>query len=442
MLKFFLEGGHIPLLLLLAGAFFLVYLRFQPFRRPKKMLDAMRQGGGDGVSPYRAVTLALAGTLGVGNIVGVANAVCIGGAGAIFWMWISALFAMILKYAETVLAVAHRRERRQGGYFGGACYYIKDHFFAKRRYRMGLFFSVLFAALMILNALSMGCIIQVNAISSAFEGILKLPNWVSGLLLTVCLLPFLLRDTKGIAAFTEWLVPMMSVGYTVLSVAVLIMRRDALGEALASIFRQAFSAESMTGGVIGFLTSRAIRIGTMRGLLSNEAGCGTAPIAHATADTDSPAAQGVFGLVEVFVDTVLMCTLTALAILVSDVGFGGGYVAFGDNSMQCVQAAFSSVLGEWASGFLAVAVLLFGVATVLCQSHYGMTCVRYLSDSRPARVTYTAVFCGVIVVGAMVATGSVFALGDIALALMTYINLAVLIMMGKEVGCETDTLLK
>jgi AGCS family alanine or glycine:cation symporter len=365
--------------------------------------------------------------------VGVANAVCIGGAGAIFWMWISALFAMILKYAETVLAVAHRRERRQGGYFGGACYYIKDHFFAKRRYRMGIFLSILFAALMILNALSMGCIIQVNAISSAFEGILKFPNWMSGLLLTVCLLPFLLRDTKGIAAFTEWLVPMMSVGYTVLSVAVLIMRRDALGEALASIFRQAFSAESMTGGVIGFLTSRAIRIGTMRGLLSNEAGCGTAPTAHAAAETNSPAAQGVWGIFEVFVDTILLCTATALVILVSDAA------SFGveENAVMLTVRAYASVLGGWSEWFFAVAIFCFGFATVLCWANYGRESLAFITRKKRFTFVYPILLIVSLWSGVLSAPQSVWGLSDFAISALTTVNLTVLFCMRREVRTET-----
>ena len=439
----------VPIFLFGAGAYYIIKLKGFFIIHPKKTFSALfvRRGSGS-VSPARALSMALAGTLGVGNIVGVASALYLGGAGAIFWMVLSAIVAMVLKYAEIVLAVRYREAGEDGVPVGGAPFYIKVCFNKIGLNRLGAVLAALFSLLCVFNALTMGNILQVNSVAGAFEEAFGVPRLLCGVVLALFCAVVMVGGAKGIANLTAKLVPLITVLFVILCLAVVIARRERLGDAVYSIFSDALGFDSAAGGVLGyllsggFLRSSGLRYGTMRGLLSNEAGCGTAPIAHATADTDSPAAQGVFGLVEVFVDTVLMCTLTALAILVSDAGFGGGYMAFGDNSMQCVQAAFSSVLGEWASGFLAVAVLLFGVATVLCQSHYGMPCVRYLSNSKPARVTYTAVFCGVIVVGAMAATGSVFALGDIALALMTYINLAVLIMMGKEVGRETDLLIK
>ena len=435
MIRFFLTGGHIPILLLLGGLFFLVYLRFQPLRSPKRMLNALcHSSGGSGVSPFRAVTLALAGTLGVGNIVGVANAVWIGGAGAVFWMWISALLAMILKYAEIVLAVSHRRELRRGGYFGGACYYIKDYFFAKRRFYSGAFLSAVFALLMVLNALSMGCIIQVNAVGSALFGVASVPSWVSALLLTLLIVPFLLRDSKGIAALTEWLVPLMSCGYVVLSVAVLILRRDAVGSAFASIFNQAFSLAGMTGGVVGFLTSRALRIGTMRGLLSNEAGCGTAPTAHAAAETDSPAAQGVWGIFEVFVDTVLLCTATALVLLVGDptvLGQGG------ENAVMLTVRAYSSVLGAWSEWFFVAAILCFGYATVLCWANYGRESLAVMSGKKRWRYLYFLCFVACIWVGVFSAPAHIWALSDFAISALTTINLVMLFLMRREIRLET-----
>lgn len=286
-----LTGGAIPPLLLLAGGFFLLYLRGAPLRFPRRMLRAMtHKSSPDGVSPFRAVTLALAGTLGVGNIVGVANALRVGGAGALFWMWVSALLAMVLKYAEILLAVSHRRTAPDGTHTGSAVCYIRDRFPS----RAGTALAAVFGGLTVLDALSMGCVIQVNAVSSALHGTLGLPLPAAGALLLVLSVPVILRPPRAVSALTEYLVPIMSLGYLVLSLAVLILRREAVAPALASVFREAFHPQSAAGGFLGFLTCRALRVGTMRGLLSNEAGCGTAPTAHACAATDSPASQGVW----------------------------------------------------------------------------------------------------------------------------------------------------
>jgi AGCS family alanine or glycine:cation symporter len=396
-----------------------------------------QQDSSSGVSPFRALTLALAGTLGVGNLVGVANAVAIGGAGAIFWLWISALVAMILKYAEIVLAVLHRRATRHG-YCGGAYYYIKDHFFAKRWYRFGIVIASIFAGFMILNSLSMGCIIQVNAVASAFSGVLSIPTGATAVVLLLLVTPFLLRGTRGIAGLTEWLVPIMTGGFVVLSFAVLLIRRDALGDAIASIFREAFSSESMAGGVVGFLTSRAIKIGTMRGLLSNEAGCGTAPTAHAAAETNSPAAQGVWGIVEVFVDTIILCSATALVILVAGVDDS----ALGNNGILLTVHAYSAVLGSWAGYFLAVAIFCFGYATVLCWANYGMESLAFLTRKKRWKYVYVVTVCICIVIGARATPDSVWSLADFAIAALTGINLCMLLLMRLEIRSETENWLK
>ncbi len=435
MLRWLLTGGAIPALLMTAGVLLLLYLRGIPLRSPVAMLRAMKRSeDGEGVSPFRAVMLALAGTLGVGNMVGVANAIMIGGAGAIFWMWISALAAMILKYAEILLAVAHRRTHRDGRFFGGAYYYIKDFFEGRGYARTGLILSFLFALLMIVNSLSMGCVIQVNAISAAFEGVLHVPLWVSGVLLCLLTLPVVIRGTRQISALTEVLVPIMTAGYIILSVAVLLVRRRELADVLGLILRSAFTPESAGGGVVGFLTSRALRAGTMRGLLSNEAGCGTAPTAHAAANTKSPAAQGVWGIFEVFVDTILLCTATALVILVSDTGLEG-------DAIMVTVRAYSSVLGSWSEWFFAGAILSFGYATLLCWAGYGLESLRFLCRSRAARFLFFAAFGACILIGAVSAPERIWDTADFAIASMTAINLMALWLMRREIRSESRRLL-
>ncbi len=431
MLKWLLTGGLIPPILLLVGVFFLIYLKGYPWRAPRRMLAALRGGTErDGTSPFRAMMLALAGTLGVGNIVGVANAITIGGAGAVFWMWISALFAMILKYAEIVLAVSHRRTDGSGGFFGGAVYYIRDWFAAHRRARLAVILPIVFAALMVVDALSMGCVIQVRAVGETLEEVVGIPTVYSAVLLVVLTLPLLARGTKGISALTEYLVPIMTAGYIILSVAVLILRRDALGQALLAIWRDAFAPESAVGGVSGFLLSRALRVGTMRGLLSNEGGCGTAPTAHAEADAKSPAHQGVWGIFEVFVDTILLCTATALVILVSGVETSSGGV------MMTV-TAYSSVLGGFAGWFFSAAVFCFGYATLLCWGSYGMESVRFLSHKKRWRVLYILVFGLCILFGVRGAPEAVWNIADFAIAAMTAINLFALLLLRREIKGET-----
>lgn len=431
MLKWLLTGGLIPPMLLLVGVFFLIYLKGYPWRAPRQMLAALRSGTErDGTSPFRAMMLALAGTLGVGNIVGVANAIAIGGAGAVFWMWISALFAMILKYAEIVLAVSHRRTDGSGGFFGGAVYYIRDWFAAHRRARLAVIVPIVFAVLMVVDALSMGCVIQVRAVGATLEEVVGIPTVYSGVLLVMLTLPLLARGTKGISALTEYLVPIMTAGYIILSVAVLILRRDALGQALLSIWQDAFAPESAVGGVSGFLLSRALRVGTMRGLLSNEGGCGTAPTAHAEADAKSPAHQGVWGIFEVFVDTILLCTATALVILVSGVETSSGGV------MMTV-TAYSSVLGGFAGWFFSAAVFCFGYATLLCWGSYGMESVRFLSHKKRWRVLYILVFGLCILFGVRGAPEAVWNIADFAIAAMTAINLFALLLLRREIKGET-----
>ena len=403
------------------------------------MLASMKpQGGEVRISPFRAVTEALAGTLGVGNIVGVANAIYIGGAGAVFWMWISALLAMILKYAEILLAVVHRRQTEDGKKHGGAFYYIKDHFFSKGMVRTGAFLSSAFALLMILDALSMGCVIQVRAVVSATTDTFHVPVWFVAILLLILTIPPMLCGRHGISSLTQYLVPIMTAGYVILSVAVLYLRRDVLGNAFYTVFSSAFSISSVGGGVLGFLTSRALRVGTMRGLLSNEAGCGTSPTAHAGADAKSPAAQGVWGIFEVLVDTLLLCTLTALVVLVSysDVEM------LGSDGMKMAIRAYSTVLGGASELFFAVAVFCFGYATLLSWGGYGMEALSFLTSKKRWRALYLSLFCICIFIGSFFTGAYAWGISDFAIAAMTTINLLVLVSMRREVRTHTFSFFK
>lgn len=430
ILQNLLTGGGVPILLTAAGLFFFFYLRGLPFLRPRAMLRALTEKQPGGISPFRALTQSLAGTLGVGNIAGVANAIAVGGAGALFWMWISALLAMILKYAEVLLAVRYRETAADGSHFGGAVYYIRRAFG-----RLGGFAGILFAGFMILNSFTMGCVIQVNAVSSAFFGVLNLPAWITAAGLVILTAPVILRGSRGISALTEYLVPIMSLGFLVLSVAVLILRREAIPAVWNSIFREAFSPESAAGGILGFLTCRALRVGTMRGLLSNEAGCGTAPTAHAGANTVSPAAQGVWGILEVFVDTILLCSLTGFVILVNL----PAAAEFADAPVMMTAAAFRASLGSGAGFFLSAAVFCFGYATVICWADYGASALWAIKPSKRLKSVYTILFLACIPIGCAVAPGAVWSVSDFAITVLTSINLLALFLLRREIRAETKT---
>ena len=435
-------SSAIPLLLFAVGLFYLFRLRWFYLLHPVRcvrLLFGHRPAGG--ISPFRALTVALAGTLGVGNIVGVAAALYFGGPGAVLWMLVSALVAMVLKYAEITLALRHRRISAGGEPVGGAPYYIRDGLTQGGMPRLGKILAAVFALLCLVNAVTMGSLLQVNAVAGAMETGFSIHPFLTGGAVAILAVIALKGGASRIASLTEKLVPLMTVGFLVVCAAVLILRRERIPRALWAIWEDAFSPATVGAGIGGFFVSKGVRLGVMRGLISNEAGCGTAPMAHATAQTDLPARQGLFGLVEVFVDTVLLCSVTALCILVSD----SGPTAYGEDTVRTAQAAFSSVLGEWAGWFFAVAMLLFGVATVLCWIHYGKTCAAYLGQGSPTATRfYTGAYAVALVVsvvmGAVVAPTAAWKLADTAISLMTVLNLAILLLMHREVRAETDRL--
>ena len=430
-----------PILLLVSGLYFSFKLNLFYVRHPIKMIRSMlSKPKNGGISPFRAVTLALAGTLGVGNIAGVASSIAIGGFGSVFWMWVSAAVAMVLKYAEIVLAIRHRR-REGDEYRGGASYYILDFFASKGKGAFGKVLGGVFALLCIVNAVTMGCVIQSNAISTSFEGVTGVPTWIIGAILAILCAIVISGNAKWVSAFSEKTVPIMTAGYILLSLAVIAARWELLGDALAAIFKDAFAFDSAAGGIIGFAISRGMRAGCMRGLMSNEAGCGTAPTAHAAAECNSPAAQGFWGIFEVFVDTILLCTLTALVIIVSVLG-GGDAMAFSSDPMMMAIKAFSSVLGGWSEYYMVISVLLFAFATIVCWAHYGKESVTFLTKRQSLAAVYVILYSLFVFIGALTAPKSAWLAADLALGVMTIINLVILFLMRREIKQETDRFFK
>lgn len=424
-------GASVPVILMLMGLYFTFYLKgfyiFHPIRTVKDMMRREKSGA---TSPFRALCLALAGTLGVGNIAGVASAIMIGGAGAIFWMWVSAFFAMALKYSEIVLAMKYRK--RDGDVnFGGAAYYIKEIFSKCNMKKIGVAVACMFGVLCVINSLTMGCIMQANALSGAVCNIYDInPTFVGVIVAAICYLS-LKKDSQRVGKISEIAVPIATISYIVVAFFAIYVGKDKIFLAFGKIFSEAFDIKSIGGGVLGFLSSRALRMGTMRGLISNEAGCGTAPTAHASSSSRSPYRQGLLGIAEVFVDTILLCTLTALVIIVS------GVAPISADPMSFCMSAFSSLLGRWAEYLIAILVFIFAYATMICWAHYGREALRFFTRKSLTQKMFLAVFCALCVLGAVSAPTLVWDLADLAIGFMTLINLGVLFVARREVAYET-----
>lgn len=430
----YLFGAVVPPLLIAAGIFFGFRLRWFHLRHPRMLLSAWSEPSSEsGVSPAKALSLSLAGTLGVGNIVGVSAAIAMGGFGAVFWMWIGALCAMLLKYAEIVLAMRHRRYDACGMPHGAAMYYIRDCFSDRKQNRIGKFLAVLFAVFCLLNAVTMGSAIQANAIADALSEIGTIAPVVTGTVLAAVCFLIIRGGSGGMLKLTERLVPTMTVGYVVLSLAAIVLRANRIPYVLSKIVREAFASSAAVGGVFGFLLSDGVRYGMMRGIISNEAGCGTAPAAHAVSDCREPARQGVWGILEVFTDTIVLCTMTALVILLYE-----EVLAEESDFMRITLHAYGAALGRFAEIFLAVSVVCFGFATIICWAHYGMESVRYCSERLRIRRMFIGVYSGSVLFGAMAPTNGVWEIADFAIGMMSVINLTVLCLMSKEVKQETD----
>jgi len=435
-------GTLVPFSLVISGLYFSIKLRFFWIFHPLKLLRSMfgkRDSGKDSISPFRAVTVALAGTLGVGNIVGVAGAIALGGFGAIFWMWASALCAMVLKYAEITLAVSHRRSGKNG-FCGGSLYYISDFFGSKGLTGLGSFTACVFALFLLLDSFTTGSVVQINAASRSMSGVFGISPVIIGISSALITFFVVITGAKGVSKLTGWLIPLLSVAYIVLSLSVMIKKADSLPYAFSAIFKNAFDLNAVGGGIVGFLTSRALRFGTMRGLLSNEAGCGTAPMAHASADAKSPAEQGFWGIFEVFVDTIVLCTLTAVIIILNY----DSVSHLGNEPIMMAISAYSVTLGAWSEYLLAASVAVFGLATVICWAHYGSECVRFLFPKRHKLFSfiYLIIYACVTVWGSVAAPDAVWSSADLSIGALTLINVAMLMLQRKEIVYHTDIFMR
>ena len=375
------------------------------------------------LTPFQAVCTALAATVGTGNVAGVAGAIAIGGSGAVFWMWISALLGMCTKFAEVTLAVHFRETNAQGDLVGGPMYYIKNGLDKKWH-----FLAYLFAAFGVLAVFGTGNATQVNTITTAIDSALssfnvlpadavKLVNLIIGIALAIIIALILIGGIKRIGNVTSRLVPFMAIMYIVLALGVIIFHIKSVPAVFASIIEGAFHPASVTGGVVGsFFMS--MKKGVSRGIFSNEAGLGTGSIAHACADTKKPVKQGFFGIFEVFVDTIIICTMTALVILCSGVPVGYGEAA----GAELTISGFTAVYGSWVSIFTAVAMCCFAFSTIIGWGLYGTRCIEFLFGSRSNK-PFMVLYSLTAVVGATMNLGLMWSIAETFNGLMVIPNL-------------------
>ena len=392
-----------------------------------------RDASDGAITPFQAVCTALAATVGTGNIAGVAGAIAIGGPGAIFWMWVSALFVMCTKYAEVTLAVHYREINANGELVGGPMYYIKNGLSKKWHW-----LAYLFAAFGVLTVFGTGNATQVNTITTAInsallnynvisESAVSTSNLIIGIIIAILIAMILLGGIKRIGHVTEKLVPFMALLYILLGLGVILLNIQNVPAVFASIFRGAFQPRAVTGGIVlSMFTS--LKKGVSRGIFSNEAGLGTGSIAHACADTKKPVKQGMFGIFEVFTDTIVICTLTALVILCSGVAVDYGKAA----GAELTILGFTSTYGSWVSIFTAVAMCCFAFSTAVGWGLYGARCIEFLFSEKVIK-PFMVIYSLVAILGATANLGLMWSIAETFNGLMAIPNLIALFLLSGTV---------
>ena len=382
------------------------------------------------MTPFQAVCTALAGTVGTGNIAGVAGAIAIGGPGAVFWMWCSALLGMCTKYAEVTLAVHYRERSATGEWIGGPMYYIKNGLGKRWQW-----LAILYALFGTLTVFGTGNATQVNTITTAIntafmqfhlisESFLPTLNLIIGIFCAMLVAMVLLGGIKRIGSVSEKLVPFMALFYVVLGIGVVLLNVQRLPGVLQSIFEGAFNPAAFTGGIIGSLFV-SMQKGVSRGIFSNEAGLGTGSIAHACADTQKPVTQGMFGIFEVFADTIIICTLTALVILCSGTPVTYGVAA----GAELTISGFTTTYGSWSSIFTAVALCCFAFSTIIGWGLYGSRFVQFLFGSNKVVRPFLVIYSFVSILGATLDLGLLWDIADTFNGLMSIPNLIALLLL-------------
>ena len=372
-----------------------------------KMFSKEQKGEGE-VTAFQAVATALAATVGTGNIAGVATAIALGGPGAVFWMWFAAIVGMTTKFAEVVLAVHFREKTEDGRFVGGPMYYIEKGLGWK-------WMAVLFAAFGTLASFGIGNMTQSNSVALAVQGSFNIPPLATGIVLAVITGLVIVGGIKRIGAFTEKLVPFMAAIYIIGGLVILFTNIGAIPAAFALIFKEAFTGTAAVGGFVGSTMMLAIRYGVARGVFTNEAGLGSAPIAHAAATTDHPVRQGLWGVFEVFVDTLVICSLTALVIITT------GAWQSGESGAVLTTLAFNTAL-PGGGIIVTVGLMLFAYSTILGWEYYGERCLEYLAGTKPIMV-FRIIWVIFVVIGAIGGLEFIWSLADTLNGLMAIPNL-------------------
>ena len=430
----FVWGPYMLILLVGTGVYLTFGVRLQSIRKigyAFKLLmqgrDKTKQEGEGEITPFQALMTALSATIGTGNIAGVATAIYLGGPGAVFWMWVTAVFGMATKYGEAVLAVKFRETMPDGSYVGGPMYYIKNGL-GKNWTWLGFLFAV-FAAV---AAFGIGNMVQSNSVARAVERAFALPYWLTGLVLAGLVFSVVIGGLKRIAEVTERLVPFMAIVYVLGALVIILANIGDLIPAFGMIFTDAFTGTAAAGGFAGSAVAQAMRFGVARGVFSNEAGLGSAPIAHAAARTKDPVRQGVVGMLGTFIDTICVCTLTALLIIMT------GAWTSGETGAELSQMAFNKGLpglGDFVVGF---GLIIFAFSTMLAWCYYGQVCFEYIFGLKGV-TPYRLIYVVVIFIGAVVKLDFVWTFSDMMNGLMIVPNLIALLALSPIIFRITKT---
>ncbi|MBS9782360.1 MAG: sodium:alanine symporter family protein [Arcobacter sp.] len=426
----FVWGPPMLILLVGTGLYLTIKLKgmqFWALGHAFKLIFDKEKGAQGDISNFAALMTALAATVGIGNIVGVATAISLGGPGAVFWMWVTGLVGMATKYAEAILAVKYREEGING-FKGGPMYYLKN----------GANFPVLamaFAFFTVIASFGIGNMTQVNSVATALNSRFDVPFELSGIVLLAITALVVLGGIKSIGKVTSFLIPFMIAIYLITSLSIIFLNFDKVGDAFGLIFYYAFNPIAATGGFIGATIAAAIRYGIARGVFSNESGLGSAPIAAAAARTKDPVRQALVSMTQTFIDTLLVCTMTAIIILMAPIWTQGG------NAGELTLKSFEFFLGDWGALIIVLATILFGYSTVLGWSYYGEKAFEYIFGEGKV-IIYRVLFIAVVYVGAVSKLALVWNFSDLANGLMAIPNLIGLLLLSNIVSTETNRYFK
>lgn len=441
----FVWGPVMLVLLVGTGIFLTIRLKFRPWKNLgfaikstlSKEARTTKRGEGD-VSPFSALTTALAATIGTGNIVGVATAMVSGGPGALVWMWISACFGLTSKFSECMLAIKYREVNEKGEMSGGPMYTMKKGFKNKK---IGAFLGMLFAVFAVIASFGIGNMTQANSISESLKGTFNFDEKIVGVVLTVLAIVIIVGGIKTISKVSSIVVPLMAIFYIIAGLIVVVMNIQNLPSGIVMIFKMAFSSQAVAGGGAGVITAgvmNAMRYGVARGVFSNEAGMGSAAITASAATTDDPVRQGYINMTGTFWDTIVVCTITGLCIassgVLGTVGDDGKLV----QGAALTILAFKSALGEVGAILVTIGIALFAFSTILGWEYHGEKAFEYIFGTHKYNMAYRIIFSLVVFVGATTTLQVVWNFSDIANALMAIPNLICLLVMSKVIAKEVE----